>query len=168
MTKFHRAVALLLVSVMLTSTSPIADGQTKFSLWFRERVGEKTAKDANKAKEDALWQKRHFATPRAKASCVAAVKKSKCYVCHVKGKKKEVRNAFGSGLSQLLRSQLKIEGKAITAALKSSAPAAGRQKVEKAFYECLDKALKAPVDPKKESVGTYGDRLSKGLLPVVP
>ena len=65
-----------------------------------------------------------------------------------------MRNAFGATLSEALRSQLKMDGKAITAALRSSAPEEDRQKVERAFYECLDKALKKPVDPKVKESGS--------------
>jgi hypothetical protein len=146
----------------------MADGQTKFSTWFRERVGERKAKDEAKAGEDAKWREKHVATPEAQAKLVAAVKgtKSKCHICHdAKTTNREVRNPFGAVLSTALREQLKMDGDAITAALKSSAPAADQEKVTKAFYECLDKALQKPVDPKNKEAGTYGDRIKNGEVP---
>ena len=56
MTKIRKALVLSLVAVVFFNTVPMADGQTKFSTWFRERVGERTAKDAAKAQADAKWQ----------------------------------------------------------------------------------------------------------------
>ena len=171
MIRVHRPFFFFFVGVMLLSVCPIADGQTKFSLWFRERAGERKAKDEAKADEDAKWREKHVASPAAQAKLVAAVKglKSKCFVCHVQGaKSKEERNAFGAVLSASLREQLKMDSDAITAALKSSAPAADREKVTLAFYECLDKTLAKPVDPKKKESGTFAQRVKTGQLPFAP
>jgi hypothetical protein len=168
MTRLHRPLLFFFVGIVALSACPVADGQTKFSSWFRERVGERKAKDEAKAKEDATWREKNVASPEAQAKLVAAVKgtRNKCHVCHdAKAKSKEVRNPFGIVLSTALREQLKMDGDAITAALKSSAPEADQEKVTKAFYECLDKALQKPVDPEKKEAGTYGDRIKNGALP---
>ena len=170
MTRLHRSFFFFLVGFMLLSVCPLADGQTKFSLWFRERIGERKAKDKVQAKADAKWQKENFASPEAKTQFLAAMKelKVKCFVCHLDGEKKDVRNVFGAGLSEALREQLQMDGDAISAALKSSAPAADSEKVTKAFYQCLDKALAKPVDAEKKDFGTYADRVKNGQLPVTP
>jgi hypothetical protein len=164
-------VVFFFAGVFLLSACPVADGQTKFALWFRERVGERTSGDEAQAKEDAAWRKKFVPSAEAQEKLVAAVKaeKSKCNFCHVPGESdREQRNPFGATLSTLLREQLSMDADAITDALKSSAPDADQQKVTKAFYECLNKALAKPVDPEKKEVGTYADRVKQGILPFVP
>ena len=140
-------------------------GQAKFLTWFRQRVGERKAKDADQAKDDAKWQAKHLADPETQKQLAAAVKKSKCNTCHVKGKKKTTRNAFGDELSKLLQAELKMDTKGIKAALKSSAPKEISAKVEKSFYLCLDKSLKSHVKPDDKKSETFGDRLKEGKLP---
>ena len=123
MIRVHRPFFFFFVGVILLSACPVADGQTKFSLWFRERVGERKAKDEAKAGQDVKWREKHVTSPAAQEKLVAAVKglKSKCFVCHVQGaKSKEERNAFGAVLSESLRAQLKMDGDAITAALSAA------------------------------------------------
>lgn len=164
MIKSRKSLVLVLIGVLLINSGPAAMGQTRFFLWFRERIGERTAKDAEKVKQDAAWQKQNFSSPEAKQQFTTAVKKNLCFTCHARGAEKDVRNPFGAVLSAALREELKMDGPAITEALKLTAPPADQQKVEKAFYECLDKALKLPVDPKSPQP-TYGDRVKTGTLP---
>ncbi len=165
MTRIQRTFVLFLVGSILIGDVSSAFGQLKFFVWFRERIGERQAKVADQAKADAEWQKKHFSSPAAQKEFVAAVKKARCNTCHIKGEKKPIRNPFGATLSQALQAQLQMNGKAITAALKNSAPSDVKQKVQEAFYSCLDKALSSPSDPESKASATFGDRLQEGKLP---
>ena len=159
-------VGLLVLALGFTTTPSHA--QTKFLTWLRERIGERQSKDAKQANADAKWQKDHIADSAAKEKLIAAAKKQRCNVCHLKGKKKAERNEFGMRLSKALQAELKFGGKAITDALKSSAPEETREKVTKAFYTCLDKSLKEHVTEGDESSETFGDRVKRGELPWTP
>ena len=168
MRNLQKSVAFVLVGVMLVGSSPGAFGQSKFLAWLRQRVGASKVKDAGQAKEAEKWQKEHFASPAAREAFVANLKKVTCFTCHQKGQAKEIRNPFGAELSKLLRKQLKMDGEAITAAVKSSAPEDVQQKVQAGLYECFDKALEMPVDPKGDKADTYAARVKKGELPYPP
>jgi hypothetical protein len=161
----QKFVAFILVAVMLAGSGPDASGQSRFLRWLGEWVGAAKVKDAEQAKEAVKWQKKHFVSPAAREEFVAALKKARCSACHQKGEAKEVRNPFGAELSKLLQKRLKMDSEAITAAVRSSAPDDVRQKVQKALYECFDKVLEMPVDPKGDKADTYGARVKKGELP---
>jgi hypothetical protein len=162
MTTIQRAFVFLLVASMVTVDFTEASGQLKFFTWFRERIGERKAKEPDKAKEDSEWQKKHFASPAAQQEFIAAVKKAQCNTCHVKGKEKQTRNPFGTRLSELLQAQLHMDSKTITDNLKNTAPPDVQQKMLEAFYGCLDQALQMPVDSENSSSGTFGERMRTG------
>jgi hypothetical protein len=159
----------LVIALCCTCWNQGALGQTKFWAWFRERIGERPAKDVEKAKQDAKWQKEHFADDDVREQFVKVAKKETCNVCHVKGSAtKTIRNPFGSNISEALRAEMKLDSKGITAALRASAPEPTRLKIEQAFHDCLDKALKAHVKPDDEESETFGDRIQRGELPAPP
>ena len=159
-------IGILVVTLGFT-TSP-SHAQTKFLTWLRERIGEREAKDPDQAQANTKWQEAHFADSAAKETVIAAVTKEKCNVCHLKGKKKTERNDFGKQLSKALQEELKFGGKAITAALRTTAPEETRIKVEKAFYTCLEKTLEAPVTEGDDSAEKFGERVKRGELPWTP
>ena len=88
-------------------------------------------------------------------------KKASCNTCHVKGEKKEVRNAYGEELSKL------IEGDA-NARIKEAGKAgdeARTAETEKALKE-LQKAFEEVAKMESKSKVKYGDLLKQGKLPV--
>jgi len=82
----------------------------------------------------------------------AATAEAKCYVCHVKGEKKEVKNAYGEALTKLLDKDN----------FKSSRRKAEPEKVKAEIVAALKKVeeMKAPTGE------TYGELISQGKLPV--
>lgn len=129
-----KTVIICCLVLVTTPTGTVCCGQTKFLAWFRQRIGERNAPDANQAKDNSNLQKNRFVNAAAQKKLAAAVKKARCSPCHVKGKGKKFRYAFGKKLSQLLQTDLKMDSKPISAALKFSAPTeirhrAVRQKV---------------------------------------
>ena len=91
-----------------------------------------------------------------------AFKKASCNTCHVKGKKKDERNAYGDELAKLIDGDAQALNKA---ACKNGAEAR-KSETEKILAE-LDKAFDEVA--KKDAVdGTYGERIKAGKLPVDP
>ncbi len=81
----------------------------------------------------------------------AAVKKAKCYVCHVKGKKKEVCNTYGAALSKLLDHDDFEKERC------ESEPEKVKQEIQAAL---------AKVEAEKDACGaTFGDLLAAGKPP---
>lgn len=160
-------IGRFLLTTLLIVAYPLGqlDAQSKLLSWLRERVGERASKAEKQASADAKWQKHHFKDKDAQKRFVAALKKSRCDTCHIKGKKKSICNPFGTELSRWLQAELKMETEEITSAMKTSAPEAVRQQVQSAFYKSLDKSLKARVKPKDKKSETFGERIKRGDLP---
>jgi len=76
-----------------------------------------------------------------------AFEAAKCYVCHVKGESRKVRNAYGTALSELLD---KKEDK---------------DNLEK-IREALDTVAASKSDPNNPDSPTFGELISSGKLPV--
>ena len=90
------------------------------------------------------------------ASFEEAVKKQGCNVCHVKGQKKDVRNAYGEELAKL------IPGDASARIKEAADKDAEKATVNKELAEAFKKveAMKSP------SGETYGELLKGHSLPV--
>ena len=80
---------------------------------------------------------------------------TKCYVCHVKGQKKKVRNVYGEALSKLL------DKDNFKAARRKAEPDKAMAEVQAA----LEKVEAMKVDPKAADSPTFGDLLKAGKLP---
>jgi hypothetical protein len=89
----------------------------------------------------------------------AAVKKEACNVCHVKGEKKDERNAYGEALSKL------IPGEAQQRLKDASDKATEEEKILKELEEAFVKVETQKVDEKKADSPTFGDLLKAGTLP---
>lgn len=90
-----------------------------------------------------------------------AFKKASCNTCHVKGEKKDKRNAYGEELAKL------IEGDAnqrIKDARKEGGSAAAKKETEKVVKE-LEKAFEEVAKMKSESGQSYGEIIESGKLP---
>ncbi len=99
---------------------------------------------AFKKEFDALYAKKDGT--EAEQALAAAVEKAKCNVCHVAGKEKKVRNAYGDALAELLDKKADEKDKEkIIASLK---------KVEE---------MKSIKDD--ESSPTFGELIHEGKLP---
>jgi hypothetical protein len=98
-------------------------------------------------------------TDEEKALAEAASDKNKdtgkCWICHVKGKSKKVRNNFGQELAKLL------DRKKFTAArLKRE-----KEACEKEIQEALSKVEKMHVDPEDDKSPLFGERIASGQVP---
>ena len=91
----------------------------------------------------------------AEKSIAAAVKQTKCYVCHVKGQKKKIRNIYGEALSKLLDKDN----------FKASRRKAEPDKAMAEVQAALEKVEAMKVDPKAADSPTYGDLIKAGKLP---
>jgi hypothetical protein len=92
----------------------------------------------------------------------AAFKKESCNTCHLKGKKKEERNAYGDELEKL------IEGNAderIKAARKAHGDAGVEEETAKILEE-LKKAFEEVAKKEDKNGEKYGDRIAAGKLPI--
>ena len=90
-----------------------------------------------------------------------AFKKASCNTCHVKGEKKDKRNAYGDELAKL------IDGDAnqrIKDARKEGGSDAAKQETEKVVKE-LQKAFEEAAKIKSKSGEPYGDIIKSGKLP---
>ena len=90
-----------------------------------------------------------------------AFKKASCNTCHVKGEKKDKRNAYGDELAKL------IEGDAnqrIKDARKEGGSDAAKQETVKVVKE-LNKAFEEVAKKKAKSGESYGDIIKSGKLP---
>lgn len=83
---------------------------------------------------------------KAFAALAAAEETGKCLICHVKGKEKTERNAFGTELSKLLDKE------------------ADKENVEK-IIESLDKVAAMKSDPNDEKSPSFGELIAQGKLP---
>ncbi|MBP87744.1 MAG: hypothetical protein CMJ64_13650 [Planctomycetaceae bacterium] len=90
----------------------------------------------------------------------ATYKKTGCYTCHVKGKKKYVVNAYGWELSQLIEGNAKDR---IAAARKNGVDA--KKAEEGKILEELQAALKKVEAVKASSGETYGELFKAHGLP---
>ena len=102
------------------------------------------------------FSKRYAAEPDNDAF-KSAVKKLGCNLCHIKGEKKDKRNAYGQELAKL------IEGNAKERIKKAGA---GKKAETERVLEELSKAFDKVEKIKAKSGGTYGDLLKEGKLPV--
>ena len=91
----------------------------------------------------------------AEKSIASAFKTTKCYVCHVKGQKKKVRNVYGDALSKLLDKDN----------FKASRREAEPDKAMAEVQAALEKVEAMKVDPKMDASPTFGDLLKAGELP---
>jgi hypothetical protein len=81
-----------------------------------------------------------------------AASKAKCYICHVKGEDKEVRNEYGEALAKYL------DDDNFSKERRDAEP----EKVKQEIWEGLEK-----VEADKNAAGeTFGDLLRAGKLPV--
>jgi hypothetical protein len=95
----------------------------------------------------------------ANAAFAEQVKKEGCNVCHVKGEKKDVRNAYGKVLADLIPGDAQERLKAAGESGKAAEEAKLLEELQKAFT----KAETTPVNGKDGE--TFGDRIKAGKLP---
>ena len=108
------------------------------------------------------FQKKYVA-PSDNADLAAAFKKASCNTCHVKGKKKTERNAYGDELAKLIEGDA---NKRIKAARKAGGAQAGKDEQKKVLAElekAFDEVAKLPSGDEKP---TYGELLKQHQLPV--
>lgn len=86
-------------------------------------------------------------------------KKEGCNVCHVKGEKKDVRNAYGDALAKL------IEGDAQKRIKDASDKTTEEEKVLKELDEAFGKVEAQKINEEDDSSPTYGDKIKAGQLP---
>ena len=87
----------------------------------------------------------------AQKELAAVAKKAKCYVCHIKGKKKEFCNPYGEALREFLDHD----------DFKKERCEKEPEKVKEEIWAALEK-----VEPSKAPSGTpFGDLLKAGKLP---
>jgi hypothetical protein len=91
----------------------------------------------------------------------AAVKKASCFVCHVKGEEKTVRNDYGKALSKFTGGTV---NKDLKAAYEAGGDAAKDAKLA-AVLKVLDDAFDKVAAQKSPSGKTYGDLIKDGKLP---
>ena len=103
-----------------------------------------------------------YVNPSDNASLKAAFKKASCNTCHVKGKKKTTRNAYGEELSKLIEGNA---NKRIKEAGKDGKDArkAMQAQILKELDEVFDKVGKMPSGDGEPS---YDDLIQSGQLPV--
>lgn len=100
-----------------------------------------------------------YVKPSGSEEFAAAFKKASCNTCHVKGEKKDVRNAYGEELAKLIEgdagSRIKEAGDNKDAV---------KEAVNKEAMEAMMKveSMKAP------GGGTYGEMLKAGKIPPPP
>lgn len=97
-----------------------------------------------KAEWDATYAKPGSGDP-AVTALAAAAKEAKCFVCHVVGSNRKLRNAYGMELAKLLTKEDK----------------ANKDKIHDAF----EKVASLKSDPKNDSSPTYGELIKQGKLP---
>ena len=141
MRKFSIAAACLALCVVFVSRP--ANALTEFKKAFEDRYSKKSD---NKEFQDA-------------------VKKQSCNVCHVKGEKKDVRNAYGEELAKLVEGSAKER---IDKAGDAAAKKAEKAKLVKEIEEAFKKVEEMKSDPEKEDSETFGQRLKSNKLPIDP
>ena len=85
----------------------------------------------------------------------ATLKKTKCFVCHVKGQKKKVRNRYGSALDKLLDKEN----------FKKERLKAEPEKVKQEIVDALNAVADTRSDADNEQSHTFGELLAQGKLP---
>lgn len=107
----------------------------------------------------ARYVKAEPKTDEEKAFAEAASDKNmdtgKCWICHVKGKSKKVRNNYGQELAKLLDKKKFTAGR-----LKRE-----KEATEKEIQEAFDKVAKLHIDPADDKSELYGDRIAAGKVP---
>lgn len=93
-----------------------------------------------------------YAGADAPAAFSATVKETKCNVCHVKGEKKEVRNAYGEALHKLGLEKDNYKKERVEAEA---------DKVDKEVMDALEKVAAE----KGKDGKTYGEQIKAGKLP---
>lgn len=129
----------LLATALVAWLAPTAQALAPFKKAFEEKYVDKSSSEDFKG----------------------AFKKESCNTCHVKGKKKEERNAYGDELEKL------IEGNAnerIREARKNGKEAGDAETAK--ILEELNKAFDEVAKMKAKDGGTYGERIEAGKLPV--
>lgn len=86
------------------------------------------------------------------------VKDAKCFVCHVKGEDKDVRNAYGNALADLVPGEANKRKKA--------APADEKSEVKAKILEELQAAWDEAAEKENEDGVKFGDLIKAGKLPV--
>ena len=94
-----------------------------------------------------------------------AVKDQGCNVCHIKGKNKKERNAYGNALADLIEGDAQ---KRIKDAGDKAAQDKEKAKLVEEFKKALEKVEEMKIDEEKEDSETYGARLKDHKLPVEP
>jgi hypothetical protein len=114
-----------------------------------------TQADAMKPFKDAFDAK--YVTPANDAAFTAASKQAGCFVCHAKGEKKDVRNAYGEALAAQIPGNAKQR-------MQTAGAAGAKAEMEKLLRELNDAFAK--VEAEKSADGTtYGDLLKQHKLP---
>jgi len=90
-----------------------------------------------------------------------AVRKAGCFVCHVKGEDKEVRNAYGDELAELIEGDAGKRKKAV----KDGTPEE-KAAVKAKILEELEAAWDIAADKKNADGEKFGDRIKEHKLPV--
>jgi len=111
--------------------------------FLKEFQAKYVKKDSKEAKAKSL------------AGAVANADTGKCFVCHVKGEKKTVRNAYGVQLSKLLDKD-KFKAKRVKAEA---------EQVKKEINEALDKVAKMFSIEGNDKSPTFGQLIAAGKLP---
>ena len=104
-----------------------------------------------------------YVTPSGNADFAAAFKAASCNTCHVKGKDKKERNAYGQALAKFTGGKAAATLKAAKAQGDAAAKAA-MDDILKKLGDGFDKAEseKSPSGP------TYGELIKSGKLPASP
>jgi len=105
--------------------------------------------------KEAFDQK--YVTPANDAAFTAASKKAGCLVCHARGEKKDVRNAYGEALASLIPGNAKQR-------LAAAGAAGGKAEMDKLLKE-LDAAFPKVETQPSPSGPTYGELLKQHKLP---
>ncbi len=104
-----------------------------------------------------------YIEPSNNEALKAAFKKASCNACHVKGEGKDVNNAYGEVLADLIQGDAKDR---IDAARKAGSKDAEEAKVLQELSAAMKKAEGERSNPSDSASPTYGDRLKSGKLPV--
>ena len=89
------------------------------------------------------------------AEQAATLKKTKCFICHMKGQKKKVRNRYGSALDKLLDKEN----------FKKDRLKAEPEKVKQEIVDALNAVAATRSEAGNEQSPTFGELLAQGKLP---
>ncbi len=132
----RRVPILLSVLVLCGLLTPPAGAITEFKKAFKEK----------------------YADPSDSEAFKAAVRKAGCFVCHVKGEEKDVRNAYGAELEKF------IEGSVETRLKEATDKGTKKEEIEKLLKE-LEAAFPKVEELTNEAGEKFGDRIKAGQLP---